>query len=113
VQREVDLGGAPTEWNDLPLLVEQVRTLVQHGDDPCPWLPRLRELRDSAPPHLQRATDDFLALVQRYLEACREGTPDVHDWKCAVEDFPAARFATPINLQNPVSSRDPAARAQI
>lgn len=106
MQREVDLGGTPTEWNDLPLLVEQVRTLVRHGDDPVPWLPRLLELRDSAPPSMRRAADDFVVLVQRYLHACAEGTPDTQDCKHAIEDFPAARFAIPLDTDAHPSARN-------
>lgn len=89
MERETDLGSAPTERNDLRLLIDHVRTLVQHGDDPIPWLPRLAELRVSASADLQLVSGTFEKLVGNYLRACADGTPEASEWKAAVENFSA------------------------
>lgn len=95
IERETDLGGTPTEWNDLPLLIDEIRTLVQHGGDPVPWLPRLLELQQSANADARRAIRDFMILLKNYLGSCAAGTPDVHEWKVAIEAFHGHREPWP------------------
>jgi len=92
MDRPTQPGGTPTEWNDLPTLIDHIRHLVQHGDDPTPLLPALGALAGKAGPELRRISDDFGARVGRYLQACVTGAPEVEDRKHDVESFRDHRF---------------------
>jgi hypothetical protein len=86
-ERETDLGGAPTEWHDAWELAAQVKTLIQHGNDPTSHLGRLLELGRKLPPGEQHAFAAFDELVNGYLAAVARGSVHCDEWKHKVESF--------------------------
>lgn len=86
-ERETDLGGTPTHWEDPWLLARQVATLIKHGNDPAPYKGRLHELLAAVPDSDKDRFQTFLDSVDRYLAAVSRGSVHSDKAKHEIEAF--------------------------